>query len=258
MRVPGTHNSDITAVQELVSVKVFLAGAAEHIDGLAGYVRDFLAEHGGELNDRLRPWTAESCADALKIPAATLRRWLEQGESAPVLPIAKAEQVKVSHAKSALRDPVQRRAVVEGLSTGQRDELRADLISIDTPGSTECRHCAIHCPSSTLAKDAKSDTRKPKLRLPKPKTEEQLKIEDERDWERTVAKLKARMAARQKKNDLAQAAAAYDSTKDVIDYVQGADGVWHPSTTEATDTPDLPDGWLGVVAVAEFPEERQR
>lgn len=124
------NHLEIVAIQEIVSIKKFVAGAQEHVDGLAGYVRDFLAEHGGERNDQMRDWTVESCADALKIPPKTLRRWLDQGKPAAV-PTAKAEQVKVSHARSALRDPVQRRAVVESLPTDVRDELKADLIEHD-------------------------------------------------------------------------------------------------------------------------------
>lgn len=240
---------NIVAIQELISVKMFLAGASEHIDGLAGYVRDFLAEHEGEPNDRTRPWTVESCADALKIPAATLRRWLDQGESAPVLPFAKAEQVKVSHAKSALRDPVQRRAVVEGLSTGQRDELRADLISVDIPGSTECRHCATHCPSDTPK--PKSGILKPKSRIPKPLTEDRLKMLDERDRKREETKLKDRMAARRKKDDPSRSAVDLPGLRHgarapelILDYAEGADGVWR-----ALDTKDPAADSLGVASV---------
>lgn len=139
---------EIAAVQIVVSRKMFLAGAQEHVDGLAGYVRDFLAEHGGELSDTPRPWTVESCADALKIPAPTLRRWLDQGKPAPVRTPGRRER---SSARSVLRDPVQRRAVVEGLPTEVRDELRADLMLVDSPESTQCRHCLTHCPSERKA-----------------------------------------------------------------------------------------------------------
>src|SRR6266540_4046657 len=139
-------------VQRIVETRRFLDGAMQHIDGLTGYVNSFLAECKGPppaANENGRPWTVESCADALKIPAPTLRRWMgpDQQESAPVLPSTKAQKVGQSHAKKVLRDPEQRRPVLESLSPADRDEVRGELIEMDLPrDSTRCSHCPSHCP----------------------------------------------------------------------------------------------------------------
>jgi hypothetical protein len=139
----------ISEVRRLVETETFLEGAAEHTDGLAGYVRDFLKKNGGLPNEQARPWTAELCAEKLHIPAPTLRRWMgaDQQEPAPVSNQKPAAQkVARSHTKAVLADPIQRVAVLEALPPDVRDELRAELIDLDLPGTATCRHCSTHCP----------------------------------------------------------------------------------------------------------------
>jgi hypothetical protein len=135
---------EIIAVREQVSTRTFLSGAREHTEGLAGYVRDFLAEHAGVGNENGRAWTVESCADALGISPPTLRRWLDQGKPAPLN--TSTRRARESNARTARRDPEQRRAVVDSLPSEVRDELRAELVATDSPHSTPCRHCPTHCP----------------------------------------------------------------------------------------------------------------
>ncbi len=74
----------------MVETRTFLSGTQAHVEGLAGYVRAFLAENGGLTNEHGREWTVELCAELLKIPGPTLRRWVgtpdDQQEPAPFLP----------------------------------------------------------------------------------------------------------------------------------------------------------------------------
>lgn len=136
---------------KVVRSKRFLDEVGEHIDGLAGYVREFLDEHRGKVNEHGREWTAELCAELLGIPSGTLHRWMrvpDQGEPAPVItPGTQRERVARSNTKAVLRDPVQRRAALQALPSEVRDELRADLLDIDIPhDTTRCFHCPNHCP----------------------------------------------------------------------------------------------------------------
>jgi len=138
----------IIEARRLVEKRTFLRGAATHTDGLAGYVQSFLKENGSLPDETGRAWTVESCADALKIPPPTLRRWMgaDLGEPTPFLPNSRSNVTRRSNAKAALADPDQRRAVLESLPTDVRDEVRADLLYLDAPGTTQCRHCSQHCP----------------------------------------------------------------------------------------------------------------
>lgn len=165
----------ITAVHRLVETKTFLSGAGKHTKGLASYVRDFLVENGGLPNEYGRKWTFQMCAEQLDIPAPTLRRWVkklpplpgdadllvtddtpsDQQESAPYTDdgvtqepaVTENQRVKRSVAKSELADPDERKAVLEALPAEVRDEVRGDLMELDSPSTTWCRHCAHHCPS---------------------------------------------------------------------------------------------------------------
>jgi hypothetical protein len=145
----------VAEVIEIVRVEAFLAGSTEHVEGLAGYVRDFLKAHKGAVNESGRLWTAESCADALKIPPRTLRRWMgaDQGKPTAITREVNRERVARSRTRSTtravLRDPEERRAVIRSLPPEGRDELRAELVDVDEPKAVKCRHCPTHCPGDT-------------------------------------------------------------------------------------------------------------
>lgn len=153
----------IVRARGMVTTRTFVFGAFKHTDGLGGYVRDFLEENGGLVNENGREWTPESCANALKIPPRTLRRWMyipadtespkgsDQQGPAAFLPEERATITRRSNAKNALSDPEQRAGVIEVLSTEVRDELRADLIAYDLPDATVCRHCPNHCPEGSTS-----------------------------------------------------------------------------------------------------------
>lgn len=141
-------------IRQVVRTEDFISGAADHIDGLAGYVRRFLKKNGGRLNEYGREWTSESCANALKIPAPTLRRWIgeaapDQEKPAPLKDGKAAVTPEQSNTKKVLSDAAQRRAVVAALPPEVRDELRADLIDLDMPRTAQCRHCPSHCPEGS-------------------------------------------------------------------------------------------------------------
>jgi hypothetical protein len=127
--------AEIIEIRRVVETRDFLRGAREHTDGLAGYVRDFLKKNRGIQNENGRAWSAEACADALQIPAGTLRRWIAHDLRKPtpvITPGSNREKVARSNTRAILRDPEQRRAIIESLQSEVRDELRADLIEMDT------------------------------------------------------------------------------------------------------------------------------
>jgi hypothetical protein len=111
---------------QVVSTEAFMQGAMTHVAGLAGYVREFLEENKGKVNEHGREWTVELCASRLNISSGTLHRWmgLDQGKPAPVSNQKPAAQkVARSHAKAVLMDPEQAAKVIASLPKADRDRI---------------------------------------------------------------------------------------------------------------------------------------
>jgi hypothetical protein len=134
----------------MVETRTFQRGAKRHTDAVGRYVKAFLAENSGLSNEHGRKWSLRLCADVLGVPVTTLHRWVgkvaEADDGVPYKEQPSSAKVRESTTRSVLSKPEERREVIAALPDEVRDELRSELIEMDLPGSTSCRHCAAHCP----------------------------------------------------------------------------------------------------------------